>query len=79
MSDVIEFSFMLESFFSLLNYVPVTLFLAIASMLLASVLGLLCAIVLLRRLPGLTQLVRLYLLSQPWLCCISYILAYRCC
>ena len=62
MSDVIEFSFMLESFFSLLNYVPVTLFLAIASMLLASVLGLLCAIVLLRRLPGLTQLVRLYLL-----------------
>lgn len=62
MSDVIEFSFMLESFFSLLKYVPVTLFLAIASILLASVLGLLCAIVLLRRLPGLIQLVRLYLL-----------------
>lgn len=62
MSNVIEFSFMLESFFSLLKYVPVTLFLSIVSMLLASMLGLICAVVLLRNLPGLKQLVRLYLL-----------------
>lgn len=62
MSDIIEFSFMLESFLSLLHYVPVTLFLAVASMALASVLGLLCAVVLIRNLPGLSQLVRLYLL-----------------
>lgn len=62
MSNVLEFSFMADSFWSLLQYVPVTLFLAITSMLLASLIGLGCALVLVRNIPGVRQIVRAYLL-----------------
>lgn len=62
MSNVLEFSFMADSFWSLLQYVPVTLFLAIISMLLASLIGLGCALVLVRNIPGVRQIVRAYLL-----------------
>ena len=62
MTNLLEFSFMVDSFWSLLRYVPVTLFLAMVSMLLASLIGLGCAVVLVRNVPGVKQLVSAYLL-----------------
>lgn len=62
MTSILEFSFMVDSFLSLLKYVPVTLLLAVVSMLLASLVGLACAVVLLRDIPILRRAVRLYLL-----------------
>ena len=62
MTNLLEFSFMVDSFWGLLRYVPVTLFLAIVSMLLASLIGLGCAVVLVRNIPGVKQIVRAYLL-----------------
>lgn len=62
MTNLLELSFMVDSFWSLLRYVPVTLFLAIVSMLLASLIGLGCAVVLVRNIPGVKQIVRAYLL-----------------
>lgn len=60
--NILEFSFMAETFFSLLKFLPVTLFLAIVSMGLASMLGLLGAIIQIRRVPVLRQIVHGYLL-----------------
>lgn len=62
MTNLLELSFMVDSFWSLLRYVPVTLFLASVSMLLASLIGLGCAMVLVRNIPGVKQIVRAYLL-----------------
>ena len=62
MTNLLEFSFMFDSFWGLLRYVPVTLFLAIVSMLLAGLIGLGCAVVLVRNIPGVKQIVRAYLL-----------------
>lgn len=62
MSNILEFSFMADTFIELLKYVPITLFLAVVSMLLASVIGLASAIVQVRNIPVLAQLSRAYLL-----------------
>lgn len=62
MSNILEFSFMVETFFELLKYIPVTLFLAVVSMLLASVIGLISAVVQVRNIPVLAQLSHAYLL-----------------
>lgn len=62
MNNILEFSFMATTFVELLSYVPVTLFLAIVSMLLASIIGLACTIAQIRSIPVLAQLSRAYLL-----------------
>lgn len=62
MSNILEFSFMVDTFFELLKYIPVTLFLAVVSMLLASVIGLVSAVVQVRNIPVLAQISHAYLL-----------------
>ncbi|MDU4961858.1 MAG: amino acid ABC transporter permease [Sporomusaceae bacterium] len=59
---ILEIPFMTATFLELLAYVPVTLFLAIASMLLAAAVGLGCAVAQLRRVPLLAPVCRFYLL-----------------
>lgn len=62
MSNILEFSFMVETFFELLKFIPVTLLLAVVSMLLASVIGLISAVVQVRNIPVLAQISHAYLL-----------------
>lgn len=62
MNDIVEFSFMYETFFEMLKFIPITLFLTVTSMLLASVIGLISAVVQLRKIPVLKQVVTAYLL-----------------
>jgi len=62
MNNILEFSFMWDTFVHLLQFIPVTLFLAIISMLLASIIGLASAIVQLRNIPILKQIATVYLL-----------------
>lgn len=62
MSNILEFSFMVETFFKMLEYVPITLFLAVTSMLLACILGLISATVQLKEIPILKQIATVYLL-----------------
>lgn len=62
MGQILEAKFMADTFVDLLKYVPVTLFLAIVSMLFASIIGLFGAIVLVRNTPGATGIVKVYLL-----------------
>jgi His/Glu/Gln/Arg/opine family amino acid ABC transporter permease subunit len=53
---------MVETFFELLKFIPVTLLLAVVSMLLASVIGLISAVVQVRNIPVLAQISHAYLL-----------------
>lgn len=53
---------MYETFLKMLEFVPITLFLAVASMLLASILGLVSAAVQLKNVPILKQIANAYLL-----------------
>jgi len=62
MKEILEFSFMWETFFKMLEFVPVTLFLAITSMLLASLVGLVGAVALVRNIPIIKQIATVYLL-----------------
>jgi len=62
MSNILEFSFMYETFFEMLKFVPLTLFLTIISMVLASIIGLICAVVLIRQIPILKPIIKGYLL-----------------
>lgn len=62
MSNILEFSFMVQTFFEMLKFVPVTLFLAVVSMLLASVLGMASAVVQFKNIPVLKQISTAYLL-----------------
>ena len=62
MSNILEFSFMVETFFEMLKYVPITLFLAVTSMLLASMLGLISATLQLKQIPILKPMADAYLL-----------------
>ncbi len=62
MSEIFEFAFMYKTFISLLRYVPITLFLAITSMLLASIIGMAAAVVQVKNIPLLRQIVIVYLL-----------------
>jgi len=62
MNNIIEFSFMYETFFDMLEFIPMTLFLAITSMLLACMIGLCGAIIRVRNIPILKELVTIYLL-----------------
>jgi His/Glu/Gln/Arg/opine family amino acid ABC transporter permease subunit len=62
MSNILEFSFMVQTFFEMLKFVPVTLFLSVVSMLLASVLGMASAVVQFKNIPVLKQISTVYLL-----------------
>ncbi|MBP2632176.1 MAG: polar amino acid transporter, inner rane subunit [Firmicutes bacterium] len=62
MGDIIEFSFMVQTFLELIQYVPLTLFLAVISMIFASILGLTSAIIQIRKIPVLNQIANLYVL-----------------
>lgn len=62
MGDIIEFSFMVQTFLELIQYVPLTLFLAIISMIFASILGLTSAVIQIRKIPILNQIANLYVL-----------------
>jgi len=62
MNDILEFSFMVETFFEMLKFIPITLFLTLTSMLLASIIGLVSAVILLRNVRILKQIVTAYLL-----------------
>jgi len=62
MKEILEFSFMWETFFKMLEFVPVTLFLAITSMLLASLVGMVGAVALVRNIPIIKQIATVYLL-----------------
>ena len=62
MGDLLEFSFMAETFFDMLHFVPVTLFLTFTSMVLAIGIGLLSALVIVKEIPVLRQLVAIYIL-----------------
>lgn len=62
MNNILEFSFMWDTFIHLLQFIPITLFLAIISMILASIIGLASAIVQLRNIPILKQIATVYLL-----------------
>ncbi len=54
-------SFMLEAFPTLLSYLPMTLFLAITSMVIASVMGMVLALIIRNRIVVLTQLAEIYI------------------
>ncbi|MEN0615610.1 amino acid ABC transporter permease [Klebsiella indica] len=54
-------SFMLEAFPTLLSYLPVTLFLAITSMVIASVMGMVLALIIRNRIVVLTQFAEVYI------------------
>lgn len=56
-----DFHFMLEAFPTLLSYLPVTLFLAITSMIIASVMGIGLAMIIRSRLIVLTHLAEIYI------------------
>lgn len=62
MKEILEFSFMWETFLKMLEFVPVTLFLAITSMLLASLVGAVGAVALVRNIPIIKQIATVYLL-----------------
>lgn len=62
MTDILEFSFMFDTFLEMLKFVPITLFLAIFSMLFASLIGLASAVVQFRNIPILKQISTAYLL-----------------
>lgn len=62
MGDIIEFSFMVQTFLELIQYVPLTLFLAVISMIFASILGLTSAIIQIRKITILNQIANLYVL-----------------
>lgn len=62
MSNILEFSYMLETFFKMLEFVPVTMFLTIVSMLLACIIGLVNAVIQIRQIPILKQITHVYLL-----------------
>lgn len=55
-----DVSYLLEAFPALLAYLPMTLFLAITSMLIASVIGLVLAVIIRNRIPLLSQLAEVY-------------------
>jgi len=62
MGNIIEFSFMYDSFWELLQYVPITLFLAVATMILACVLGLINALIQIKEIPVLKFFAHSYVL-----------------
>nr|WP_092074449.1 amino acid ABC transporter permease [Dendrosporobacter quercicolus]NSL49677.1 amino acid ABC transporter permease [Dendrosporobacter quercicolus DSM 1736]SDM95672.1 L-cystine transport system permease protein [Dendrosporobacter quercicolus] len=62
MNKLLEFSFMWDTFIYLLEYIPVTLFLAVTSMVLAIIIGLFSAVALVRNIPFFRQLAKFYLL-----------------
>jgi His/Glu/Gln/Arg/opine family amino acid ABC transporter permease subunit len=62
MSNILEFSFMSGTFFELLKFIPITLFLTLTSMFFASIIGLISAVILLRNIPVLKQMAHAYLL-----------------
>lgn len=62
MSNILEFSFMSDTFFEMLKFIPITLFLTLTSMLFASIIGLISAMILLRKIPVLKQIAHTYLL-----------------
>lgn len=62
MNNLLEFSFMWDTFIYLLEYIPVTLFLAVTSMVLAIIIGLFSAVALVRNIPFFRQLAKFYLL-----------------
>jgi len=62
MNNILEFSFMSDTFFEMLKFIPITLFLTLTSMLFASIIGLLSAVILLRNIPVLKQIAQAYLL-----------------
>ncbi len=62
MSNIVEFSFMWETFWEMLKYIPITLFLTVTSMFFASLIGLLSAVILLKNVPILKRIVPMYLL-----------------
>ena len=62
MNNILEFSFMSDTFFEMLKFIPITLFLTLTSMFFASIIGLLSAVILLRNIPVLKQIAHVYLL-----------------
>jgi His/Glu/Gln/Arg/opine family amino acid ABC transporter permease subunit len=62
MSNIVEFSFMGETFLEMLKFIPITLFLTVTSMLFASIIGLISAVILLKNVLILKQIVHGYLL-----------------
>lgn len=62
MSDILEFSFMYDTFFEMLQFIPITLFLTVTSMFLASIIGLVCAMIQLKNVRILKQITHAYLL-----------------
>jgi len=62
MNSIIDLHFLMEMFFKLIGYIPMTLGLAVTSMVLASILGLFMMIVRMKKIPVLSKLVDLYVL-----------------
>lgn len=62
MNNIIDPYFLIEMFFNLVKYVPVTLGLAITSMILASILGIAVMLIRMRKIPILSHLADLYVL-----------------
>lgn len=62
MNKLLEFSFMWDTFIYLLEFIPVTLFLAVTSMVLAIIIGLFSAVALVKNIPFFRQLAKFYLL-----------------
>ncbi|MDF2564696.1 MAG: polar amino acid transporter, inner rane subunit [Massilibacillus sp.] len=62
MNSIIDPYFLMEIFLKLLGYIPMTLGLAITSMVLASILGLFMLIIRMKKIPVLSKLAELYVL-----------------
>ncbi|WP_371379767.1 amino acid ABC transporter permease [Sporomusa aerivorans] len=62
MNSILDTYILVEIFFALVKYVPVTLGLAVTSMILASLLGLVVMVVRARRIPVLSRLAAVYVL-----------------
>ena len=62
MNSIIDPSFLMEMFLKLIGYIPMTLGLAVTSMVFASVLGLFMMIVRMKKIPFLSKLADLYVL-----------------
>ncbi len=62
MNNIVDPYFLVEIFLKLVGYIPVTLGLAITSMILASMLGIFVAIIRIKKIPMLSRLADLYVL-----------------
>lgn len=77
----IDWQYMVTVFPTLIQYLPITIFMAIVSMVFAIIIGVVFALITKNRIPVLYQFAKLYISFserfQPWFSSFSFILVFR--